>query len=150
MKFSEGFLKISIKCLLYCSVGSISSCNAQKEFGNNYLTLEKVIQLPGVNGRIDHLAINEAGQIIYIAALENQTVEVIDLKGGKVIHTIKGLDEPQGVEYLPSDNSIFIANGGSGVCNFFDATTFQPRYSIDFKDDADDVRYLSNRLRRIW
>jgi hypothetical protein len=130
--------------LLLCEFLSFSTCNAQKEFGHNYLTLEKVIQLPGVSGRIDHLAFNVPHQMIYVAALGNSTVEIIDLQEGKVVHTIKNLHEPQGVEYLSFSNSIFVANGATGICDFFDATTFQLTASLNFKDDADDVRYSSN------
>jgi YVTN family beta-propeller protein len=133
-----------IRLLLFCFLACFINCNAQKEFGNKYLTLQKVIKLPGVRGRIDHLAADAAHQIIYVAALGNNTVEVIDLNTGKVVHSIKGLHEPQGVEYLSFSNSIFVANGGTGICNFFDATTFQPTASLDFKDDADDVRYSFN------
>ena len=142
MKLTNLISNSSINLLFFCFLAGISSCDAQKEFGNQYLTLEKVIQLPGVSGRIDHLAVNGTRQIIYMAALGNNTVEIIDLKEGKVIHSIKDLHEPQGVEYLSSSNSIFVANGGTGICNFFDATTFQPKASLDFKNDADDVRYL--------
>jgi len=119
-----------------------TSCSGQKEFGNNYLILEKIIPLPDVSGRIDHLAFNETRQLIYIAALGNNTVEIIDLPGGKIIHSIKGLDEPQGIEYLSFSNTIFVANGGTGICSFFDADSFQPITNLNFKDDADDVRYF--------
>jgi len=122
----------------------LSDCNGQKEFGNKYVSLQKTIELPDVNGRIDHLAIDEFRHIAYMAALGNNTVEVIDLPAGKDIRTIKNLHEPQGVEYLSFSHSIFVANGGTGICNFLDATTFQPKAALDFKDDADDVRYLSN------
>jgi len=131
------------KLLLLCFLACCSSCSGQNEFGNHYLVLEKTIPLPDVSGRIDHLAFNEGRQLIYMAALGNHTVEIIDLPGGKVIHSIKGLHEPQGVEYLSFSNTIFVANGGTGICNFFDATTFQPITSLDFKDDADDVRYAA-------
>ena len=131
-----------INLFLICFLFGLSDCKSQKEFGNEYLTLEKVIPLAGVKGRIDHLAYNKDRQVIYVAALGNNTLEIVDLTGGKVIHSIKGLDEPQGVEYLSYSNSIFVANGGTGVCNFFDANTFQPLTSLNFKDDADDVRYL--------
>jgi len=131
----------SFKLLLLYFLAGFSSCRGQTEFGNNYLILEKVIPLPDVSGRIDHLAFNETRQVIYVAALGNNTIEAIDLPGGKVMHSIKGLHEPQGVEYLSFSNTIFVTNGGTGICNFFDATTFQPITSLDFNDDADNVRY---------
>jgi DNA-binding beta-propeller fold protein YncE len=100
--------------------------------------------MSAVSGRIDHLAVDDTHQIVYVAALGNNTVEVIDLAAGKVVHSIKGVHEPQGLEYLPSSHTIFVANGGTGVCNFFDAATFQVQASLNYGDDADDVRYLNN------
>jgi hypothetical protein len=132
------------KLLLICSLSVFSNCEPQKEVGSEYLSLEKVIALPVVSGRIDHLAFNGESQIIYLAALGNNTVEIVDLPAGKVLYTIKDLHEPQGVEYLSFSKSIFVANGGTGICNFYDASTFQLTASLNFNDDADDVRYLAN------
>src|SRR5258708_3755347 len=127
--------------LTTCFCNCIFSCRTQPSFGMNFLKLDKVIPMPSVHARIDHLAVDTIHNVLYVAALGNNTVEVIDLTAGKVIHTIKDLDEPQGVEYLSFSHSIFVANGGTGICNFFDATNFQITASLNFKDDADDVRY---------
>jgi len=97
--------------------------------------------MPDVKGRIDHIDINIKDQIVYIAALGNNTVEVVDLKSSKVIGSIKGLDEPQGVAYINKHQEIFIANGGTGECGFYNALTFKKTGSIKLSNDADDVRY---------
>jgi hypothetical protein len=47
------------------------------------LQLEKTIELPDVQGRIDHLSIDVKGQRLFVSALGNNTVEIIDLKAGK-------------------------------------------------------------------
>ena len=122
---------------------SFSSCKGQKTFGENYLQLTKTISLPGIKGRIDHLDINLKDQIVYIAALGSDAVEIVNLKSGKVLHSITGLDEPQGVGYIPLHNEIFIANGGDGDCYFYNATSFAKVATIHLKSDADDVRYDS-------
>jgi hypothetical protein len=46
------------------------------------LTLARAIELPRVDGRIDHLAFDAAGQHLFVAALGNNTVEVLDVKAG--------------------------------------------------------------------
>src|SRR5437870_4968412 len=69
------------------------------------------VVLPDVQGRIDHLSVDVKNQRLFVAALGNNTVEIIDLKNGKRIHTIPGLAEPQGVLYLPSVNRLYVANG---------------------------------------
>src|SRR5512132_3360050 len=84
------------------------------------LTLEKTIPLPGVQGRIDHLSIDLAGQRLFVAALGNDTVEVVDLKQGKAGHRITGLAEPQGVLYVPSANRLYVANGKDGSLRIYD------------------------------
>lgn len=104
------------------------------------LRLEKAIPLPGVKGRIDHLAFDADNQRLFVAALGNNTVEIIDLKSGKVAHTISGLAEPQGVLYEPGKKRLWIANGNDGKVRIFDALTFQPQQSIDLGDDADNIR----------
>jgi hypothetical protein len=57
------------------------------------LKLEQTIELPDVQGRIDHMSIDIAGQRLFVSALGNNTVEVVDLKAGKRAHTISGLKE---------------------------------------------------------
>ncbi len=105
--------------LLLISVCTFSGCKGQETFGENYLQLTKTISLPGIKGRIDHLDINLKEQIVYIAALGSNGVEVVDLKTGKAVHTITGLDEPQGICYIPQHNEIFVTNGGNGNCYFY-------------------------------
>lgn len=109
--------------------------------GSAPLRLEKTIPLPNVEGRIDHLSTDINGQRLFVAALGNITVEVIDLRAGRRSHSISGLSEPQGVAYVPSTNQIFVANGGDGSCKVFDGHSFKLIASLDFKDDADNLRY---------
>ncbi len=126
--------------LSFVALSCFSSCQAQ-ETGRQFLRLEKEIALPNVKGRIDHIGIDIAGQVAYVAALGNNTLEVVDLKKGVVISTIKGLDEPQGVAYITKHKEIFVANGGTGECDLYDALTYKKIASINLSGDADDVRY---------
>jgi len=120
--------------------GCFSGCKAQVR-GQQLLSLQKEIILPNVKGRIDHIDINLKDQIAYVAALGNNTLEVVDLKNGKVTGSIGGLDEPQGVAYILKHQEILIANGGSGECGFYSALTLKKVGSIKLAGDADDVRY---------
>jgi hypothetical protein len=78
-----------------------------------------------------------------MAALGNNSLEMVDLKQGKVVHSVTGLHEPQGVAFIPQTNEIIVANGGNGHCMFYDAKTFEVISIIDLGSDADDVRYDS-------
>jgi hypothetical protein len=111
------------------------------------LRLLQTIPLPGVQGRIDHLAVDVAGQRLFVAALGNNTVEVIDLKKGERIRSLPGFKEPQGVAYLPDTNTLAVANGGDGTVMLLDGTALEPRKTIAFGEDADNLRYDPARKR---
>jgi DNA-binding beta-propeller fold protein YncE len=97
--------------------------------------------MPGVEGRIDHLSVDLKGQRLFVAALENNTIEVLDLAQGKRIRSIGGLKEPQGIFFVPEFNQVFVASGGDGTLKAFDAMTYSPVYSVDAGGDADNIRY---------
>lgn len=109
------------------------------------LRLEKTIPLPRVEGRIDHLAADVEGRRLFVAALGNNTLEVLDLKAGAHAASIGGPDEPQGVAFIPALNRIFVANGGDGKCRVFDGDTLKPVGETDFSSDADNLRYDAAR-----
>src|SRR5436305_13330742 len=79
------------------------------------LQLEKTIELPDVQGRIDHMSIDVKGERLFVSALGNNTVEVIDVKAGKRVTTIRGLQEPQGALYVPGADRLYVANDKEGT-----------------------------------
>src|SRR3954454_8743797 len=93
---------------------------------NEPLRLEKTIPLPNVQGRIDHMSIDVKNERLFVAALGNNTVEVIDIEHGKRIHSISGLREPQGVLYLTDLNRLYVANGDDGRLRIFDGSSYEP------------------------
>ena len=111
------------------------------------LKLTQTIALPGVEGRIDHFAFDAAGERLFVCALGNNTVEVVDLRKAERIHSITGLGAPQGIAYIPELDRLFIANDKGGICKIYDAKSYQNVGEIDFKDDADNVRYDDSSKR---
>ena len=91
----------------------------------------QVIPLPGVERRIDHLAVDPAGKRLFVAALGNGTLEVLDVGAGKRITSIAGLKEPQGVAYLPLVHRIVVAMRGGAVAAFDDATYRANRHAAE-------------------
>ena len=80
------------------------------------LTLVRSIELPHVDGRIDHLAVDPATQRLYVAALGNNTVEVLDLKTGTHLRSVPGFREPQGIAVAAETSAVAVANGqGEGL-----------------------------------
>ena len=105
--------------------------------------------MPQVEGRIDHLALDIGGQRLFVAALGNNTLEVIDIKNAKHLRTISGLHEPQGVAYTPATNRIYVANRADGSLHFYDGTSFALVKTIAYGRDADNVRYDA-QADRLW
>ncbi|MGI9071772.1 MAG: YncE family protein [Bryobacteraceae bacterium] len=108
---------------------------------NQPLHLDKTIALPDVQGRIDHMSFDVSKSRLFMAALGNNTIEVIDVRQGKRIHSIPGLREPQGVLYLPDVNRLYVANGDDGSLRVFDGSSYEPLKTIKLGDDADNIRF---------
>lgn len=117
--------------------------------GDKLLKLESSIAMPDVQGRIDHLAIDTDGRRLFMAALGNDSLEVIDLKTARRVHSIRGLAEPQGVAYIPSVHRLFVANGKDGSVRSFDANSWTHLKTIQYGDDADNLR-ADSATGHVW
>jgi DNA-binding beta-propeller fold protein YncE len=104
------------------------------------LSVVQTIQLPSVERRIDHFAVDPAGKRLFVSALGNHTLEVLDLDAGKRITSIAGLKEPQGVAYLPAVHRIVVAMRGGSVAAFDDAK-YERTATLSDIGDADNLRY---------
>jgi DNA-binding beta-propeller fold protein YncE len=113
------------------------------------LDLEKEIPLQGVEGRIDHFSADEAGQRLFIAALGNGSVEILDLRRGERTAEIKGLKEPQGVYYDSKTGRLYVATGGDGKLRVYDGKSLTLQETLEFGDDADNVRY-DQQTANVW
>src|SRR5207247_2006531 len=71
---------------------------------------------------------------------ENNSVEVIDIADGKPLPHVTGMQEPQGLAYLPDSKTLVVSSGGDGKCRFYDEN-LKLTATIDDLDDADNVRY---------
>jgi DNA-binding beta-propeller fold protein YncE len=105
------------------------------------IKLAQTIPLPGVEGRIDHFAFDAAAERLFVCALGNNTVEVVDLHKGQRIRSITGLGAPQGIAYVSGLDRLLVANDDRGICKIYDGKSFQQLGEVDLKDDADNVRY---------
>jgi DNA-binding beta-propeller fold protein YncE len=106
------------------------------------------IPLPKVSGRIDHLGFDAAHGRLFVAALENNTVEVVDAVQHRHLRSLAGFREPQGVAVAAEANAVAIANGDTGTLQLIDAETFEIKWTVKIGGDADNVRYdaLAKRL----
>src|SRR6185503_14239801 len=130
--------------ILFLYMVMYSACNSREQkskLESEKLTLISKIILPAVSGRIDHIAYDSVNHLVFIAALGNNTVEVVNTATNQVIYTIKGLQEPQGIIYLSLLKKVIVANGDNGDCTFFDAGSYKSTGNIHLKSDADNIRY---------
>ena len=130
--------------------------------------LARVIPLPGVGvppstaagtaipGRLDHLAYDRATGRLFIAALEQGSVEVVDLNKGERIQRIEGLKKPQGIAVVPAsevvglDNKVIqrtegrlvVACGGEDAVHVYDLHDLKELAVTPIGADADNVRWM--------
>jgi hypothetical protein len=109
------------------------------------LSLVNMVPIPNVKGRMDHLCLDVARKRLFVSALENGSVEVIDLKAGKWLHSIPGFQKPQGILYLPGLDKIFIASGDDGMVRVFSGESFRLLDSIKLEKGANRILYDSRR-----
>ncbi len=136
---------ILLLCIFMAMAVSVSSNYGQTSAP---LRLVQTIPMPHVSGRIDHLALDIEHQKLYVAALGNNTLEVIDLRAGKVVQTITGLKEPQGVVYIASMGKLFVTTGGDGKCYAYSGDPLRQLAVSEVGEDADNIRFdtAANRL----
>jgi YVTN family beta-propeller protein len=113
------------------------------------LIVEAKIPLGDIAGRMDHLAFDPARQRLYVAELGNNTVGIVDAKTGKLARTVSGFEEPQGIAYEPTTDTVYVANAGDGSVRLFRGEDFAPIGQIPLGEDADNVR-LDASTHRVY
>jgi DNA-binding beta-propeller fold protein YncE len=129
------FLRHSLTALVFGA--GIASAHAA---GEPALKLEATIPLPNVKGRIDHFAIDMKRQRLFVAALGNDTVEIVDLKQKRREKSLRGFGEPQGIAYVPLADRIYVANGHADRVDVYDAKSLARTQRFDALEGADNVR----------
>ncbi len=113
------------------------------------LELVATIPLPGVEGRIDHLALDEAHAHLFVAALGNGSLELVDLSEKKAHKRVEGLHEPQGVVYLPARDEVWVSQGGGGVLDVYRGESLELLEHIRLGPDGDNLRVDAD-AQRVW
>src|SRR5919201_2662597 len=105
------------------------------------LRLVQTIQLKGAPGRLDHMAVDPKHGRLFVANLSNNSLDIVDLKAGKLIKQVPDQKKIQGIAYAPDLDRIYVGNGIGGECNVFDGKSYKLLKSIKLPG-ADNVRYL--------
>jgi DNA-binding beta-propeller fold protein YncE len=117
--------RLGVLCALWMTV--ILGAQAQT---NPPLKQIQSIPMPNVEGYFDHPAVDIKGQRLFVPGEHQRTIEIIDLRAGKDIHSITGLEgNPRKIVYIPESNQIWV-DLGSGVAKSFDAGTYEPLKTV--------------------
>ncbi|MCX7986818.1 MAG: WD40 repeat domain-containing protein [Bacteroidales bacterium] len=116
-----------------------SSLRAQSD--TSHVELMYTVTLQNITGRLGQMAYNGKQGVIYLAALSNNTLEVIDLQNKKTVRSIKSLRQPIDVEFQPNSDLIFVACLGDGLCRVFNTNTFKEETSFRFDNNVSLVKY---------
>jgi DNA-binding beta-propeller fold protein YncE len=105
------------------------------------LRLVQTISMPNVKGRLDHMDVDVQGKRLFVAGLENGTLEVVDLQAGKWMRSIPGFKKPQGALFVPTLNKLFVASGDDGMLRVFKGDTLELLDSIHLEAGPNRVVY---------
>ena len=125
--------------LLFGTSGQLKAQTASPPEAPRPLVLTEAIPTPGVQGRFDHFGFDGRNQL-FVAALGNNSVEVIDISARLRAHSIPGIPNPQGVAFAPDAKKLFVASS-QGKLRIFDGTSYELIKEIDFHGDVDNLRY---------
>src|SRR5438876_1038850 len=121
-------------------IGSTAIAHSQ-EGAKQPLRLVQTISLPNVRGRLDHMDVDVKGTRLFVAGLENSTLEVVDLQAGKWMRSILGFKKPQGALFVPELNKLFVASGDDGMLRVFRGETLELLDSIHLEPGPNRVVY---------
>jgi sugar lactone lactonase YvrE len=107
----------------YCT--AVFACPIWRTDGQDKepLHLVQIIEMPNVKGRIDNMDVDVKGKRLFVAGLENGSLDVVDLQTGKWLKNIPGFKKTQGIAYVPSLNKAFVASGDDGMLRVFRGDT---------------------------
>jgi DNA-binding beta-propeller fold protein YncE len=131
------FIPVGVTALLFLCA-PVSKTNAQE---TSSLRLVQTIPMPNVKGRIDHMDVDVKGKRLFVAGLENGSLEVIDLGAGKWSKSITGFKKTQGVVCIPSLNKVFVASGDDGMLRVFRGDSLDLLDSIKLEMGPNRVTY---------
>lgn len=139
MKRTYGWCVGLIAILSLTAVARAQNTSAARE--NPPLIAVGAIPLPGVHGRFDHFSYDPKEPArLFLSALGNNSVEVLNLVTDTRVHSIPNVPEPQGIAYAIGQNKLFVGSR-QGKLYIFDGTTYDLITAIDYHADVDNLRY---------
>jgi DNA-binding beta-propeller fold protein YncE len=101
--------------------------------------------LPDVkSGDFDHFALDADGSRLFLTGEENHSIEVFDLATNKRLESVKGIDTPHSMLYLPNPNELLVVDG-DGTLKVLDGKNYSLTDKVKFEPDADSSAYDASK-----
>lgn len=127
-------LLFALSCLLPVGLSAFSAQPVES------LKLTQSIRLPGVQGRLGQLQFDGQRQRLYVAASDHNTVQVLDLSGGRVLHPLP-ISDPRDLLLLTKPNLLYVSSGKDGQLKVFDCGAERAIKTIGRLPDAGALRF---------
>ena len=120
----------------------LAVCIAGAAGADQTMELKQTISLgKGKAGSLDHLAIDAKRDRLFVANKAINTLDIVDLKTGKLLKQVRNQGGIQGIAYAADLDRVIVGLGTGGFCNFFDGQEYKLLNTVKFSDDSDNVRY---------
>jgi len=129
----------ALAALFVCGAAAVRAQDAKS------LKLVQTIPMPDLKGRLDHMDVDVKGKRLFVAGLENGSVEVVDLHAVRWTKSLPGFQKPQGIAYVAALNKLFIASGDDGMVRVFSGDTLQLLDAIKLDLGPNRLAYDSAR-----
>jgi hypothetical protein len=127
--------------VLICCVGILASMVPAHGQDRPTLRLVQTIPLPGVGGRLDHMAVDVEKKRLFVAAVANGTLEVLDLEAGKGINSIPGIKDAQDALFLGGNFNKLYVSSLDGTLRIFQGETFRLVQALKLEPDPNRLLY---------
>lgn len=105
------------------------------------LQLVATYELPSdVKGKFDHLTADVRGHRLFLTPQEHRSVEVFDLRSGKLIQSIP-IQNPHNVLYREDLGWFYVTDGDGGELKIFDGGTYRLVKTVKLLVGADAIGY---------
>jgi DNA-binding beta-propeller fold protein YncE len=134
-----GVIAIALTCLVV--LGYSQAAAPGRAAHTTPLKLERSIQLPGISGDFDHFAVDLKGERLFLVGEDHKSVEVLHLKTGESLHSIKGFGTPHSVLYEPGSDKLYVTDGRDGTVKILRGNNYEVSETIKLVEGADSIGY---------
>jgi DNA-binding beta-propeller fold protein YncE len=140
-------IAVIVSCIALC-VASVYTIA-----GSESLRLAGRTELPGYTGDFDHFEYDLKGNRLWLAAEDHGTLDVFDLKTGKMQKSLKGIvDTPHGIFYMPEKNRLIVTDSGGAamVTKVIDASTHKVTGTLELAAPGADAMGYDPSTKRLY